>query len=552
MSPTNRRLFLALAALLAVTQVVNALYIDYCGANEFERVYRRSPYMTMDYRNPDVHQDITRYKRDFAGASKWEQDTFIVWRFPNGETNNKVFLVVNEMRPDLSIPGQNNLVYSWSMDDKTWNTLPASAMTSTTERLNDAYTRRNVAITLPQAARFFQVYWPPCQWDPVRKQANCINYYAPSINHLCAANTARGEDANLRTCFPNGRYDPPAVSPTKKYCGAQMINDFWDFRLFGTATNLLGAYSAADGSMARAGHHVPKEGLGQGSVYMTPNDASYWVEVLAPGPQCFDASRFTHLHFDITARAGFTVDIALETGVPGTCNQRVGLNSGTANSARYTTWTSPDLVKKKVVIPLADLQPNVNLRNARTILLRNFRNPSRGWVYMDNIALIGGEFRSPIGATPARLTANAGAGAVSANMNCVSRSAFEQPAVKFTAQSNVAGASFSVRLITDQSEQCSSGNRQVATVNSRDFYSFPLDDLPIPFDFVVPVTSGNARIASIEVVNVQPAGASVTLSNLRVGNAGCVEPENRWAPNWEPVPYPAGFTPKIVDVFPQP
>ncbi|ORZ30631.1 hypothetical protein BCR44DRAFT_242071 [Catenaria anguillulae PL171] len=536
-------------AVLALAHAAQAIYIDYCGGNEFEKVYRRSALMVMDFRNPEVHQDITRYKRDFGGQTKWEKDTFLVWRFPNGETNDKVFLVVNEMKPEASTPNQNNLIYSWSTDDKTWNTVPADSVKAVTDKLNDSYTRRNVTISLPQPARYFQIYWPPCEWDAANQKTACVNYYSPSISHFCAASSQRNEDANLGSCYPRGRYDPPMVDPTVKYCGTKMVNNFWNFQLFGSSKNLLGGYSASDGTMARAGHHYPKMGIGQGEVHMNVTTNSIWIESLVSGPQCFDASAYTHLHLDITSRDNFSVDIQLEEGAPGSCDAKGRVvKTAVVNSAKYTTFNR--LARRAIVVPLADF-PGLNFKNLRGIQLKNFKNPSNQWVYMDNVAFIGGAHRKPSGANPH----NSIAGKDTFQFACTDPSTYASAgALKFHAIPSAADVSFTVKVGYASDDACKSAE-QFKTFESKSFTTFPLDEVPLGYEFVIPLSDlakTKQRITSMKIVDVQPADAKIDINRVRIGSEACEEPINPLHPNWSPKPWPAGFEGKIYEVFPNP
>ncbi|KAI9179606.1 hypothetical protein H9P43_004934 [Blastocladiella emersonii ATCC 22665] len=557
---------LALIAVLASLHAAHAIYIDHCGANEFERLFSRSNYMVMDsfaltvfvpdlaVRNPQVHMDVTRYKRDFADATKWEKETFITWRFPNGEQNNKLFFVVNEMVPEQLIPNQNNLMYSWSNDDKTYTPVQTSAISSTTEPLSDkSWVRRNVTLTLPEPARYFKMVWPSCEWDDAAKRATCRNYYSPSINHFCAANTQKNEDANVQTCYPAGdEPNPKAVDPTPKYCGTDMINNFWDDTIFGASKNNKGAYSAADGTSAKTGHHVPKMGLGQGELYMNVSSSTIWIESLTANNKCYDASAYTHLHLEITARSDFSVDIGLEQGTADKCDQRGGSQMSWVNSASYTKWSR--LAKRKVVIPLADIKPALNLKNLRSIQMRNFKNPSNQWVYMDNIAFVGAPVYKPVAASPKQVDLEAGKESASVALGCTDASKYNnEPAVKFHAVSSTAGAKFKVQVGVGASGKCGGSADAVSTFDSSKYTTFPLDDLAIPFEFSIPVPEAKGKaLSTLKFTDIQPAGAKIAITKIRLGSASCMEPADPLHPDWDPVPYPAGFKQAIYEVWPNP
>ncbi|ORZ37566.1 hypothetical protein BCR44DRAFT_1035647 [Catenaria anguillulae PL171] len=512
--------------------------------------------LSVDHRNPETHHDITRYKRDFADGTKFEKNTYITWRFPNGQRNDRLFIVVNEMRPQLLIPRQNNLTYSWSNDARSWNTVPASGISSTLETLNDEWNRRNVSISLPRLARFFRVNWPDCEWDTQAQRATCRYYYSPTINHFCAANSWALERANVRTCYPRGELNPAPVNPTPKYCSAQMINDYWDFRLNGNAQNLLGAYSSADGSMSRVQLHYPKQGLGQGMRALNVNRPdAYWVESLQTTNVCHDASRFTHLHLEIQARAGFSANVELEAGPgAGRCNERGGPRAQ-VNLASYAQFTSSEPTKQKIVIPLSDFA-GVDPRHLRSIVINNFVNPSHGWVYLDNVAFTGAASPAPIRATPNQATYRFSLLAPNRRLDfgCANPAAHfnnTPAALKFSATVSTPDTHFDIVLRTSAAPGCARGVRETV-VSSRDFTRFAEDDAEAPFEFVVPVPA-DRHIVSMEVEDIWPLGASVVVRDVRLGLAGCVEAADAVRPKYTPKAYPVGGVQRaFTDIFPAP
>ncbi|ORZ38327.1 hypothetical protein BCR44DRAFT_34135 [Catenaria anguillulae PL171] len=558
------RLARLLCALAIAGHVASAIFIDYCSFNEFERLFDRSDLLSVDFRNPEVHRDITRYKRDLADGTKFQTNTFITWRFPNGQVNNRLFIVLNEMLPGILIPGQNDVVYAVSNDARAFTTVPASAITSTVEPLNAEWTRRNVSISLAQPARYFRITWPDCAFNEATQRATCLDYYSPSILHFCAANTAAGEVANVRTCYPTGELNPEPVNPTTRFCSARMINDFWDFRLNGATQNLLGAYSSADGSMSRVHIHFPKQGLGQGMRALNVNRAgAYWVEALHVGTACFDASRFTHLHLEFQARAGFAADVVLESGpAEGRCNERGGPTGRVATGAggAGVTWTAADPTKQKVVIPLASyVAQGVNLRALRAIVINNYVNPSNGWVYMDNIAFTGAASPAPFVPTPNAATYRTGQLSVPRlAFGCVNPTArfgaTNPTAVKFSALASVAGTRFDINIRTSTSTT-SCSRVSVIRVPSTNIARFTLDDLGQATEFVVPLPAGRL-VSGFEIVNVRGATAGsvaeVRVSNVRIGLAGCTEAADPIRPDWEPRPYPVGVSRAFADIFPAP
>jgi hypothetical protein len=91
------------------------------------------------------------------------------------------------------------------------------------------------------------------------------------------------------------------------------------------------------------------------------------------------------------------MDVSIEEGIDDICSERKGPRS-TVNTAQYAQFTTFD--KKQISIPLSRFGIR-NRKRIRTIVFSKFINPSKKWVYLDNIAFVGGKTTGTECITPA-------------------------------------------------------------------------------------------------------------------------------------------------------
>ncbi|KAI9140192.1 hypothetical protein BKA69DRAFT_1081558 [Paraphysoderma sedebokerense] len=580
------RLIIAIAGMLSLAFSINSAFVDKMSLNEFERLYKRADYMTTDFRGGDTQHfgDSSRYKRDFVGATRWQNVSYLIWRWPNEMSYDRLLIVTNTVAGSAS-----SVFYSYSNDDITYTRVTPAMMTNVNSPRNaNGYIETNTTINFPTRIRYFRVDWTPCDPNNI-----CRNYWSPSLNHLCAIDTARGEVINDPTCFPAPRNPTTEVNPHPKYCGATVVADFWSPTVYdgGIGVNSLGGSMTYVNVTRR--HNCPHEGIGECSQYLQPPSpiapASRFSLRLGPAGTCFDGTGFTHFSMEVNGGAGLSFLIEIEEGT--TANCAVAALPTAVNTSGYATFTAA-LSTQQIIIPLSAFG-HTNLGRLRAINVRSFVNPTNQSVLLDNLYFNGRPFQSPVwidrfgaGSTLGRNELNGTAGD-GASLEVFTRTAdgkltlgprttggywytnlpicynilprFPNPALKFDISVSMANTDFAI-VIDLANPLCSptATPRFVAKPRTRfsRYLTITSDNATLTYPVSIPLsnftyrntTTGATmsldptRMLAVVISEITPYGTRVTIDNLRFGSADCTEPEDPLRLNFRPsIPY-VGFT----------